>query len=260
MDEQELEVWRSRIRSQQVQFRAAVGPVKLALLHMASGLLSRLRPGLSRGGKTGSQPPDSNDSRHMTWQLPWLPVWPRLASRPVHDPADFGWVQKLERSAPLIRQELQQVLNHFERARYDSKTNTKPWQAYYFYLGGKPVGSHLDDCPHTRAMLQEIPHNGLHVCFSAVPAGGWINPHTGPTNTSLTAHLGLIDCEGSRLMVADQTLTYRNDSVLVFDDSHVHWVENHSQHTRYTLMITFWHPQLSSLERGLLARLARGLA
>jgi hypothetical protein len=27
MDEQELEVWRSRIRSQQVQFRAAVGPV-----------------------------------------------------------------------------------------------------------------------------------------------------------------------------------------------------------------------------------------
>ena len=124
MDEQELEVWRSRIRSQQVQFRAAVGPVKLALLHMASGLLSRLRPGLSRGGKTGSQPPDSNDSRHMTWQLPWLPVWPRLASRPVHDPADFGWVQKLERSAPLIRQELQQVLNHFERARYDSRTDT----------------------------------------------------------------------------------------------------------------------------------------
>jgi hypothetical protein len=40
----------------------------------------------------------------------------------------------------------------------------------------------------------------------------------------------------------------------------VHWVENHSQHTRYTLMITFWHPQLSSLERSLLARLARGLA
>ena len=48
--------------------------------------------------------------------------------------------------------------------------------------------------------------------------------------------------------------------MLVFDDSFVQWVENAGAATRYTLMITFWHPDLSWLERvflGLVLRMGK---
>jgi hypothetical protein len=35
------------------------------------------------------------------------------------------------------------------------------------------------------------------------------------------------------------TAEYRDDEMLIFDDSFVHWVENGSSGVRYTLMITF---------------------
>ncbi len=37
------------------------------------------------------------------------------------------------------------------------------------------------------------------------------------------------------------------------DDSFVHWVEDTGLKVRYTLMVTFWHPEMNMLERALLA-------
>ena len=45
--------------------------------------------------------------------------------------------------------------------------------------------------------------------------------------------------------------------MLVFDDSFVHWVENNGTAVRYTLMITFWHPDLTWIERLFLSRVLR---
>lgn len=107
-------------------------------------------------------------------------------------------------------------------------------------------------CPKTAQVLAWIPHNGLHVCYSAIAPGGSLRPHTGPTNASLTAHLGLADCDGATLVVEDQSLEYGVGDVLVFDDSFVHWVEQAGSRVRHTLMVTFWHPELHALERGFL--------
>ena len=128
----------------------------------------------------------------------------------------------------------------------------KQWNTYYFYLQGKAIEEHLTACPRTAEVLSKVPHNGLHVCFSAIEPGGSLHPHTGPTNASLTAHLGLANCAGARLWVAGKVAGYRDDEVLVFDDSFVHWVENSGVAVRYTLMITFWHPELNPLERAFL--------
>ena len=119
------------------------------------------------------------------------------------------------------------------------------------------MADHLAACPRTADVLLRIPHNSFHVCFSAIEPGGALLPHTGPTNASLTAHLGLIDCAGARLWVADTSVDYSDDDVLVFDDSFVHWVEHSGSRTRFTLMITFWHPELSAVERTLLRRVVR---
>ena len=53
------------------------------------------------------------------------------------------------------------------------------------------------------------------------------------------------------------TAAESDDEVLVFDDSFVHWVEHTGSRTRYTLMITFWHPALNPLERTLLRQVVR---
>ena len=145
----------------------------------------------------------------------------------------------------------------FARAHYDSKHNAKQWNTYYFYLQGNAVEEHLRACPRTAEVLSKIPHNGFHVCFSAIEPGGSLHPHTGPTNASLTAHLGLANCAGARLWVAGESTRYCDGEVLVFDDSFVHWVENTGVTIRYTLMITFWHPELNALERAFLKQVIR---
>ena len=37
--------------------------------------------------------------------------------------------------------------------------------------------------------------------------------------------------------------------MIVFDDTFLHWVEHKGTETRFTLMVTFFHPDLSAIER-----------
>lgn len=246
---QGLDTWLARIETGNTAFRTQVGSVGIALFRLAIWLLAAPRMLRKRfqGGETSRALPDL--------QRPWLPRWPSLAAAPVHNRRQHAWTRHLQAAFDDIRGELDEVRQAFERARYDSDLNPKPWHTYYFYFRGKPEHSHLAACPRTAEMLGRIPHNGLHVCFSAIEPGGALHPHTGPTNASLTAHLGLANCAGARLTVAGETAEYRDGEVLVFDDSFVHWVENTGTAVRYTLMVTFWHPELNRLERAFFRRL-----
>jgi aspartyl/asparaginyl beta-hydroxylase (cupin superfamily) len=246
---EDLEGWLAKIRAGNAAFREQTGAARLGALDAAAHLLAapRLLKRLLR--RTPADRPDL--------QLPWLPLWPGLAATPLHDPRDHPWTHAVRAACPDIKRELAAVRSSFERARYDSHHNPKPWNTFYFFLEGRPVPDHLAACPRTADLLRCVPHNAFHVCFSAIEPGGSLHPHTGPTNASLTAHLGLVDCAGSRLCVAGRTVDYCDDETLVFDDSFVHWVENVGTRVRYTLMITFWHPELSRLERAFLRQVIR---
>jgi ornithine lipid ester-linked acyl 2-hydroxylase len=246
----QLEPWMERISARQRQIRAAIGPLKLAALRTAAGVLSAPRLLHARV---------QNESSSVRYQRPWLPKWPMLRARPIHSVSDYDWVATLQQAASSIRDELEQVYGRFRIAAYNSATNPKPWKTYYFYLNGKAIAEHLTACPITASLLTEIPHNGLHVCFSAIEPGGGLNPHTGPTNASLTAHLGLKNCDSCFLRVADETIEYQVDQVTIFDDSFVHSVDHKGSRTRYTLMITFWHPDLNRLERAVLRSLSKSI-
>jgi aspartyl/asparaginyl beta-hydroxylase (cupin superfamily) len=241
----ELGPWIERIKARRQAVREDIAPREVNLLMFASKMLSAPRRLLKwlRGTKQ-----QQNDM-----QLPWIPEFSGLASQPFHDPRTFSWVQALEDSVAEIRDELHQVQRDFGRAAYDSDRNVKIWKTFYFYLNGKPVPEHLDACPKTKAVLAQIPVNGLHVCFSAIEPGGVLQPHTGPTNASLTAHLGLEGCDGTAIWVAGERRPYVEGKVLIFDDSFVHWVEHKGDQLRCTLMVTFWHPEMNALERALVA-------
>lgn len=256
---QEVERWLGNIAAGNADFRRRAGRGRLALLTLAARLLAAPRlvaaalGGVLGGGHGGRR----SDDGPAVSQLPWLPPWPGLAARPVHDPADHPWTRRVAAAHAEILAEMWAVREGFDRARYDSDANPKPWRTYYFFLEGRPVAEHLAACPRTAALLRTLPHNALHVCFSAIPPGGTLHPHTGPTNASLTAHLGLENCAGAKLWVGEAGVDYRDGEVVTFDDSFVHWVENGGSGVRCTLMITFWHPSLSWPERWFLGRILR---
>jgi aspartyl/asparaginyl beta-hydroxylase (cupin superfamily) len=245
-----LDTWLPRIRQTNLDFRAEVGQAKYGAVSLASQALAA--PRTLRKMMAGRSPQPRPEL-----QCPWLPYWPRLTAKPLHSENDYAWTEVLRQANQDIRQELLQVQARFGLARYDSEFNPTRWHTYYFFLHGRPNTEHLAACPRTHKALEQVPHNGFHVCFSALEPGGSLHPHTGPTNASLTAHLGLLDCAGSSLWVGGETAQYRDGRVLVFDDSFVHWVDNVGSKRRYTLMITFWHPELSALERAFLSQVVK---
>jgi len=246
MSPQELAPWLERIEGAQRHVQSETGAIKLGLYRAAASLLSAPRR-------------LKNDAPQI-WpalQKPWFPFWPALSSKPLHDPADFAWTKILKQAHRDIVEELVQVTDRFGRAAYDSKVHNKPWNTYYFNLRSHAFSEHLNQCPRTAEALAQLPTNRFHVCYSAIQPGGHLAPHTGPTNTSLTAHLGLANCDGARLFVADTAAEYRDGEVLVFDDSYVHWVEHTGSEIRYTLMVTVWHPELNPAERFFLEQAAK---
>jgi aspartyl/asparaginyl beta-hydroxylase (cupin superfamily) len=242
MSRTDLEAWLPSIDAANASIRRDIGVLNIAALTAAFHALAV--PRLIRNLVTGAI-----DQQQPGLQRPWMPRWPGLTATPLHDPQNFPWTAALRDAAGDIRAELEHVYGSFGRAHYDSDLNAHPWRTYYFFLHGCAVGDHLAACPRTREVLAQIPHNGLHVCFSALEPGGGLHPHTGPTNGSLTAHLGLLGCDHATIWVGNKTARYRDNDVLIFDDSFVHWVDNAGTRRRFTLMITFWHPELTSLER-----------
>jgi aspartyl/asparaginyl beta-hydroxylase (cupin superfamily) len=242
----DLEPWRARVQKRREEFQQSVGNGKLAALAAVGGCLSSLR-----------EHKQAQASDHT--QMPWLPIWPGLFASPVHDISRFPSLIGLQQIAPSIRHELNVVSETFAPAAYSSTSPDGGWETFYFFFGGKPVKENLARCPATASALAKIPHNGLHVCFSALAPGSSLHPHTGPTNTSLTAHLGLKGCVGAKLHVAGREIDYVEDQAFVFDDSYLHWVTHSGPATRYTLMITLWHPDLNWAERTVLRLLAKSI-
>jgi aspartyl/asparaginyl beta-hydroxylase (cupin superfamily) len=250
MTNHDVASWLTSIDASNDAMRHEIGALKIAALDLAFHALAT--PRLLRKRVVGSV-----EREAPTLQRPWMPRWPGLTAKPLHDPRDFAWVTALRDAAGDIRAELAEVIGSFGRARYDSDLNQHEWKTYYFFLHGRPVPEHLAACPRTRDVLKLVPHNSLHVCFSALEPGAGLHPHTGPTNGSLTAHLGLLNCEQTSIWVGNETARYRDDDVLIFDDSFVHWVDNAGTERRFTLMVTLWHPELSALERLFLRHVVR---
>lgn len=248
----DIRKWLETIEADNNRFREALGAAAVASWAAAASLLS----GPRAIRKAMDPRPRSSVDRRL--QLPWLPIWPSLEARPIHDQQSYPWMKVLRQASADIRNELWQVCDAFSRSEFQADArDEKDWNTYLFYSRGRPRPHHLQACPRTRDVLAQIPHNGIHVCFSALEPGGSLTPHTGVTNAALTAHLGLANCDETTLWAGGETTRYRENEVLVFDDSFVHWVQNNGAETRYSLMITFPHPELNLLERQLVHQAIR---
>ena len=105
-------------------------------------------------------------------------------------------------------------------------------------------------CPDALTLAKQ---GGGEVIFSKLAPRTHIQPHCGPTNVRLTAHLGLVvptikdddTHEMCRIRVAHSWHTWQAGKILVFDDSFEHEVRNDTDQERVVLLLRFWHTQLS---------------
>lgn len=92
--------------------------------------------------------------------------------------------------------------------------------------------------------------------FSILDPQTRIPPHTGPANTRLVAHLGLVVPESCGFRVGGEHRDWRRGEAFVFDDTIEHEARNNSAQTRAILIVDVWAPSLSAAELQLLRALS----
>ena len=98
--------------------------------------------------------------------------------------AQFPWVEELEANWQVIRQELDQVMQHMEALpnfqdispRQQDIANDNLWKTYFFCAFGFRAQGNCDRCPETTRLLQNIP--GLKVAFFFYPGSRQAHPRT----------------------------------------------------------------------------------
>jgi aspartyl/asparaginyl beta-hydroxylase (cupin superfamily) len=168
----------------------------------------------------------------------------------------------LEAAAPVIRAELEALLKQrggfqpFDEGEYGfNPTNTDgQWNVFYVVLGNGEVPSAAAACPKTAAALRTLPNLALSAMFSALTPGTHLWAHCGPTNAFISQSMGLIVPPGCSIRVGEEERGWQEGVCNVFDDTYEHEVWNRGSGTRFILLTDTWHPELTPVERKVLAR------
>lgn len=177
----------------------------------------------------------------------------RVGNPPVYDNATFPWAAEIEREWPLIRKELEKVLErredlpNFHDIATDVKTISTDNRWKTFFLTGYGVTSERNTrtCPETWRIVQKIP--GLQTAmFSIFEPGKHLPAHRGPYNGVLRLHLGLIVPEAEEgqlaIRVDKQVCHWQEGKALIFDDAYEHEAWNHTDKVRVVLFVDFVKP------------------
>jgi len=203
---------------------------------------------------------------------------PRLPALTFHDPAQFPWVDRLQKRTPQIREELERlVAEKFDAFtpyvaykpgdpvnQWNELNHSRAWSSFHLWSLGKPVEENLRMCPVTAEALADVdPVRITGACpnamFSALAPGTRIPPHSGETNARLVAHLPLIVPGKCAFRVGFDWRGWEEGNVMVFDDSIEHEARNDSDELRVVLIFDVWNPLLAAEERALVSGLSEAL-
>ncbi len=210
------------------------------------------------------QPPPYQDAR----QRPTFLYFPGLPTAPYLPKAAMRWLDRLEASTSVIREEMLRVLDEqrgfepflrfhkTEEARnyLTGKDGTGHWNAYFFYRHGEYYADNSEQCPRTFAALEAAPllrirEHAPEICFSLLTPGSHILPHRGVTNTRTVVHLPLLVPADCALNVGGELHAWREGEAVAFDDTYEHEAWNRSEHNRVIVLMDAWNPHLTEAER-----------
>jgi aspartyl/asparaginyl beta-hydroxylase (cupin superfamily) len=184
---------------------------------------------------------------------------PGVPARMFYDESEFDWAAPLVEGYPVILEELRNVLaadgKGFKAYVSEQQHRLQGWNTFNFFFYGKKVEENCERCPRTTALLESLPRfERDHIMFSALNPHSHIPAHVGPINGIIRAHLGLNVPKGCYIKVGSEERTWENGKLLIFDDSFLHEVWNHSDEVRIVLFMNFWHPRFQSQEIPVLER------
>lgn len=205
--------------------------------------------------------------REIFPQGPTVFYFPYLAQRQFFEREEFAWVAELEAATPAIKAELEALLKEGadfqpyiedERNRphreFHGLHGNDSWTALYLWRDSRLNEAVAARCPATMAALEKVPLSRIgartpSVLFSRLTPGAHIPPHRGMLNCRLICHLPLIVPEGCWLRVGNETRSWHEGRLMIFDDSIQHEAKNESGETRIILLFDIWRPELSEDER-----------
>jgi aspartyl/asparaginyl beta-hydroxylase (cupin superfamily) len=209
-------------------------------------------------------------------QAPTLFYFPGLPQRQFYEREEFAWHRDVEAATGAIRGELLAYLEEgadfrpyveAERdrpQRDDAMAGNPDWTACYLWKDGARVEEALARFPSVEQALAPVPSTRLErrtpaILFSRLTPGAHIPPHHGMLNCRLICHLPLIVPQGCWLRVGNETRSWEEGRLLVFDDSIQHEAKNGSDRERVILLFDIWRPELSETERRGVAAIFRAI-
>lgn len=196
-----------------------------------------------------------------------------LDALPFHEVSMHPWVARLEENWEEIAGELAQVQADPETARrgtnvwvaaarQEATAYGPDWRTLVLQdREWDPVNAEL--FPKATALLRdsglEVP--SVEAFYARQSPDTGIALHTDDCNFILTMHLSLDVPPGqSWIEVAGERRYWENGKALIFDTSYFHRTMNESKtKDRTVLLIRFWHPQLSIVERDALSHVFRAI-
>lgn len=159
-----------------------------------------------------------------------------------YDTSNMGWVSLLENDFEIIRSEILDFIEQNKINPYFNTslvTNTNSWKTKAFFFWTWNVKKNMKQCPKTMKTLQSIP-NIVSASISILESDITIKPHRGDTNAIMRGHFPLIvphELPVCGFQVNEESRSWEEGKLLLFNDSAKHSAWNHSQERRIVLII-----------------------
>jgi len=182
-----------------------------------------------------------------------------LVSIPIWSIDDLPTSYKLDYY--LLKENINVFIKDYDKLQFSGK-NDGCWSKLFLLNQGVIDSQHSKICCETSYLLEQCA-NLMGNCvfayrfFSILHPNSTIEEHYGPTNCRLRCHIPLqvpyeeyADC---KMNVDDTIVNWKEGELLLFDDSLNHSVSYEANENynvdRVVLLVDFWHPDLTLLER-----------
>ncbi len=185
----------------------------------------------------------------------FFPMFPGLRHKTFYDRSYLKQLQALEQATESITREARALSQEEHYLNYPARIQESGrWTAYPFYYMGVRLDPFCEACPETSRVLDSLSNDcylypWADVLFSSHDPGTHLVPHCSVDNLRLRCHLGLQIPAGCQIRVCSETRTWEPGKTLIFDESFEHEVWNKGTGRRIILILDFWHPDLTAIER-----------
>jgi beta-hydroxylase len=166
------------------------------------------------------------------------------------DPTLFPELKVLQDNWQLIRDEAM-ALNNDARIKasddlddlgFNSFFKTG-WKRFYLKWYGASLKSAQRFAPQTVQLLESIP-SVKAAMFASLPPGASLCKHRDPYAGSLRYHLGLVtpNSDDCYIIVDGQKYAWRDGEAVMFDETFIHYAQNHTDNPRIVLFLDIKRP------------------